>query len=477
MNAALRNVLAFTVALIPLASFAAEISEPEAKRIEGAISSSLPAAMRQTGVVRVAPLTDHFNVTLDLAGMLAKSTAPWTVKEVTPIVHALTPGADGLWDFSTQGAFKLATELLAANRTSAFQLSVGELQDTGKFDPSISFIREADISMKDVTSTMRSSQDTIKAGIKDFSAKIRSTDVKAGVLDVVSDYTGSGLAQTFGTFPNPEVKISGETLDGQLSAKSFDVAGIAKLMAFWRAEGRQQDIKSLKPEELKELSSIVGMHKPFVDGFGGQTTISGVRINSAGKAFMVEKLAYDWSFEDMAKDGAVVFGATAYNPSVTPGFWPAGLEKALPKEMAIHARYFGFKFEPVWEALSKPDMATRDTEIRKVMLPDGRVTMQFSNTYARSDVYDLSLEGSLFMRPGRDDDQSEADLTITAKDFDKTVKFLQDNSKTVPIFGQASFFALMAKGLGKTQPDGSMLWNVKVDERGKITINGQPLPV
>jgi hypothetical protein len=293
----------------------------------------------------------------------------------------------------------------------------------------------------------------------------------------VSDYAGSGLSQTFGTFPNPEVKITGERLEGQQSAKSLDIAGIAKLIAFWRVEGRPQDIKSLKPEELTKLSSIVGMHKPFVDGFGEKTAISGIKINSSGKAFMIEKLAYDWSFEDMAGDGAVVFGATAHNPSVTPGFWPEGLEKALPREIAVHARYFGFKFEPVWKALSKPDMAARDTDIRKVMLPDGRVTMQFSNTYARSAFYDISLEGSLFMQPGRADDQTEADLLITAKEFDKTVKFLQDNTKTVPIFGQASFFALMAKGLGKAQPDGSLLWNVKIDERGKITVNGQPLPV
>ena len=477
MNAAFRNVLALTVALMPPASFAAEISEPEAKQIEGAISSSLPAAMRKAGVVTVAPSTDHFNVTLDLAGMLAKGVAPWAVKEVTPIVHALTSGADGLWDFSTEGSFRLATELLAANRTSAFQLSIGELKDKGKFDPRIPFLREADVSLKDVTTTMRSSQDTIKAGIKDFSARIRSTDVKAGVVDIVSDYSGSGLSQTFGTFPNPEVKISGEKLEGRQTAKSFDIAGIAKLIAFWRAEGRPQTIKSLKPEELKELAAIVGMHKPFVDRFGEQTTVSGVKIASSGKAFTVEKLAYDWALEDIAKDGAFVFGATASNPSVTPGFWPAGLEKALPREIAVHARYFGFKIGPMWEALSNPDPAAPVPDFRKIMLPDERVTMQFSNTYARSDVYDVSLEGSIFMRPGRNDDQSEADLTITAKDFDNTVKFLQDNAKIAPVFGQASFFALMAKGLGKPQPDGSIVWNVKVDSMGKITINGQPLPV
>ena len=474
MNAAFRNVLALSIVLMPLASFAAEISEPEAKRIEGAISSSLPAAMRKAGVVTVAPSTDHFNVTLDFAGMLAKGVAPWAVKEVTPIVHALTPDVDGLWDFSTQGSFRLGTELLAANRTSAFQLSVGEIKDKGKFDPRIPFLREADVSLKDVTTTMRSSQDTIKAGIKDFSARIRSADVKAGVVDIVSDYSGSGLSQTFGTFPNPEVKISGEKLEGQQNFESVDLIGIKKLIAFSRRSTPR--IKGyLSDADHTAIAAIVKAHKPFVAKAGENTTIGNVSIASGGKKFLIERLGYHWSIEDIANDGFVVFGATFQKPSITPGFWPAGVEKAMPQEARINVRYSGFKLSAVWEALANLESQPLP-DYGRLMLPDGRLKYDFSDTFVRSEHYDFSLIGSVFQYPGSRD-RFEGDVTVTAKNFETTVKFLQDSSRTVPQLGQAAFVALMAKGLGKIESDGSTVWQIKFDTKGKITINGQPLPV
>jgi hypothetical protein len=35
---------------------------------------------------------------------------------------------------------------------------------------------------------------------------------------------------------------------------------------------------------------------------------------------------------------------------------------------------------------------------------------------------------------------------------------------------------LMMKGFGKSEADGSMTWNVKLDEAGKVTVNGREMP-
>ena len=69
------------------------------------------------------------------------------------------------------------------------------------------------------------------------------------------------------------------------------------------------------------------------------------------------------------------------------------------------------------------------------------------------------------------------DVTIKAKDLDKTIKYLQDNAQKVPEFGQASFMVLMMKGFGKADADGTTVWNVKLDETGKVTINGQEMKI
>jgi hypothetical protein len=125
---------------------------------------------------------------------------------------------------------------------------------------------------------------------------------------------------------------------------------------------------------------------------------------------------------------------------------------------------------------TKPEPLTpkQSDELGKIVLPDGKMHIEFSDVYAKSAVYDLSLAGKMEVRPD-DSSKPEVDVTITARDLDKTIKYLQDNAEKVPEFGQASFMVLMMKGFGKTEADGSVVWNVKMDAAGKVTINGQAM--
>jgi hypothetical protein len=123
---------------------------------------------------------------------------------------------------------------------------------------------------------------------------------------------------------------------------------------------------------------------------------------------------------------------------------------------------------------SEPLTPAESAELGKIIFPTGKMTLEFYNTFAKSDVYDVSLTGTMQVDP-KNSDHPEADVTIKAKDVDKTVQFLQKNANTVPQFGQASFMLLMMKGFGKPDADGSMVWNVKLTPDGTVTINGQPM--
>jgi hypothetical protein len=68
------------------------------------------------------------------------------------------------------------------------------------------------------------------------------------------------------------------------------------------------------------------------------------------------------------------------------------------------------------------------------------------------------------------------DIFVTARDIDKIVAFLQANANSVPHLARLSFFVLMAKGFGKQLPDVTMVWNIKVDQSKKVTVNGNLLP-
>jgi hypothetical protein len=127
---------------------------------------------------------------------------------------------------------------------------------------------------------------------------------------------------------------------------------------------------------------------------------------------------------------------------------------------------------------TKPEPLTpaQSDELGKIVLPDGKMHIDFTDVYAKSAVYDLSLAGQMQVNPN-DSDKPIVDVVIKAKDLDKTIKYLQDNAQKVPEFGQASFMVLMMKGFGKADADGTTVWAVKLDETGKVTINGQEMKI
>ena len=123
----------------------------------------------------------------------------------------------------------------------------------------------------------------------------------------------------------------------------------------------------------------------------------------------------------------------------------------------------------------KPLTDEEGREIGRIVLPGGAMTLEFEDVSAVSPIYDVHLTGKMTVYPD-DKERHSADVTITMRDFDKTVAYLQKNAAAVPEFGQASFGLLMMKGLARDAGNGAQAWDLTVGEDGKVLINGRPLP-
>ena len=91
-----------------------------------------------------------------------------------------------------------------------------------------------------------------------------------------------------------------------------------------------------------------------------------------------------------------------------------------------------------------------------------------------SDVYDVDVSGKVvadLLQPKR----YALQATVLARDYDKTIAFIQNAAKTDPQLNQLSFGMMMAKGFAKTDPDGRQRWDVTAGSDGTVTINGQVL--
>jgi hypothetical protein len=81
---------------------------------------------------------------------------------------------------------------------------------------------------------------------------------------------------------------------------------------------------------------------------------------------------------------------------------------------------------------------------------------------------EIALEGEMTF-PG---EKPEGNVTVDVTGFDKMIEGLQEAAKSEPEVAQYVPVALMAKGFGKTLPDGRLEWVVNAKADGSVTVNG-----
>lgn len=482
MHSTVRVVVLASLFSFPLAVQAQTVSEADAKKIEEKIKTYGYDAWSKPGAISVRASDNHYQMILNIGAAIKDRVAPWQITEATPIVLGLVSQPDGLWAFDGSGEFNLKSEYLAANRSNSLTIKIGALETRGVVDPEIAQPRAADFLLKDIALAMRQAQDSIRFDIKNYSLKASITGKDVGKLegkDRIED-----LSATFGTFPNPEVKIRAVTLENSYEVGRLDFPTLKAMNELMRVKGKFKSPDDMSSSERDAVREVLKGKELPMDNFGGDLTAQNISLSSGGKTMRLAKLSYGLRFVDLAKPvGKVVVNAQLEKPMVDPGFWPAGLDKALPETLSANVTFKGMSFAGVWEDVvmfrTKKEIALLPPDHYKNISELGVPKVaEITDVHAQSPFYDISVEGNVDFetRDGRGPSPA-FELKIVARDFDKTVQFLQEQSKTVPVLSQASFVALMAKGLGRTSAEGVMTWDVKGDRSGKITINGQPLPV
>jgi hypothetical protein len=481
MRRSLQAVLAMSVLASPMAARGEPTTEADAKAVEAAVRAHGPEGWTTPGVLRVRPDGEGYSLTFDTARALAKGIAPWTVKDATPVAIGLTKQADGLWSFSSTGDVRIATELLAGTRTNAMSLAIGANSLKGVFDAASTLPRSINLGFADAVMSLRAGQDSMRIAAKDFSMDAAAAGPAGSRSDVDADFSMKDASATMGTFPNPEVKLSAETVDGTYRMGRVDLAGLSAILRFRQTLPPGKDAAGLSDADRKRLREIFKAHLPLVDEIGGTVVASGLSLSQGGNAFTLERLDYRSRWEGISDKAAFVIGAELVNAGMTPGIWPKELVPILPSAAKLNLRLSGFDTGALWKdtalVRSAQELALLPRDHTETLIfADGKVTADLSETSAKSSFYDITLSGRIQLSMDRTS-LPVGTLRLTARGFDKTITYLQDNSRPVPVFGQAAFFALMIKGLGKTQPDGSLLWDVGFDESGKIMVNGQALPM
>ena len=481
MHRTIKAFLIATTLLQPASVWAETPSEAGAKKIEKAMKTYGPRVLYKPGLLRVNPDGDVYRVIFDMAELIEDAVAPMTIKEAPPRVFELNARPDGIWDYNSSGPFKLTTEYLAADRSANLSVVTDSGVITGVFDPAIIFPRQADIGFTNGVATLQDARDKLKFGIKDANLSSSVKDLPDGHGNVEATFSMKDVTATHGTFPQPEVKISAARIDGSYTLGKLDLAGLAAVLSFWQVKAPGQDFAALSYIQREDLKALFAKHAPVIDEIGGTVVATDLATSEGGKGFNLERLEYHSRWEGLGARGALVMGAHITNLGIDPGIWPNGIEAILPKEAALNVKVSGFDMGALWKDLgqlrtkNENALLPRD-HYSKILLPNGTVTIDITDSFARSRFYDVTLSGQVQLIRG-ERERATAQFTVTARDLDGTVKYLQDNAAGAPIFGRFALMAMMMRGFGKSRQDGTMVWEVRFDDDGKVTVNGQPLPM
>ncbi len=480
MRAPYPYALFAATALLAHNAMAADIDFKGAEALQKSLTAYLPEDLVKNGLVTVRPGTTAYEVRFDPTVLLRSVDAKTlTISGLKPFLSLVTPLEQGLWKVTQSDRLDINGTFTAQNQTNTFSYRIGDMRMDGVFDPDIRYFQSADMSARDITMSSKSAQSMLDARFKDMTSTISSTKTAAGTIDVRSETSMNGYFQSM-TDPNKvRVDISADDLDVNVAMNGLAYRPLIDLV-FFVLDNMDRD--RLDPAGAQRLKTLALANIPLFDTLLESITLNNLNVITAQGTFGAKAVNYTIDMNGISKATRIGFGIDVTEPRLPMGLLPAEFMPAVPDfvEMRMSVPDINladgltyviensdFSKEPPLDP-AKGEIASR------IFFPDGTFTVTYDNVAVKSEIYDLSMTGTMMIFPGEPQRQN-TDVTLYARDFDKTVAYLQENAKTVPQFGQAAFGMLMLKGFAKTAPDGRLMWNVAVDEAGKVKINGQEM--
>lgn len=484
----MRKLLLSTVAslaiVIPIHAHAAQVDQAGADQIRDKLTYYLPKDIADTGFLKVTPGANRYELSIDVQPFL-KDIKPevFTINGLRPFIHYLTPQDDGMWKVEVNDHFDVSGSFAPEGKKQDFTYKIESMVFDGLFDPSISYFTTGKYTMGKLALTTKGAEGNVSMTVDQMSADMKGDKVAEGVVDLSSTMAMTNLKETISETSGNLVDISAGSMSGTVEFKRLGVNALRDLLVFG-LDLIKADVKQLDAMQAAKLKDLLRANMPLTDKFDEQLKFDDVKVSAQGMDLSLESFTYGLGFTGLKKDAAARFNMGLTKPVIPAGLLPPGTEGAVPDTANFAVAITNLDLEGVVTYMidnadfTKPEPLTpaQSDELGKIVLPGGKMNIEFSDVYAKSAVYDLSLAGKMMVDPN-DSDKPVVDVTITARDLDKTVKYLQDNAQKVPEFGQASFMVLMMKGFGKVEADGSTVWNVKLDETGKVMINGQEMKI
>ena len=471
-------LLLLTTSLSP--AVAADISYEGASTLEKKLTTYLPENLVKEGLVKVRPSTEDYEVVFDPNALLKGiDTSKFTISGLKPFVSLVRPLNDGLWRFVQDADLNVTGSFAGEPDKTDFSYRIDKMHSEGVLDPELLYFKSLDIKADGITFATKTPKETIDARFASMTGTLAAERKDADTVDMRSNATFGAFTESVTSEGSGRVDISADSLTGDVAVNDLHYKPLQEIVFFILDRTRQE---KLSPEEQAKLKELVRANLPMFGQILETFELANPKVQTPQGAFGAESARYSIAADGLRDGASFRIGFGLDKPTSPPDLVPIVFRQAIPesidveigvKDIAVASGLTYFLDNANFDA-DEPLTEAQSAEMGKRFLPNGELHLTYENVSARSSIYDVSMTGSSTVWPDMPNRQ-KTDVTIVARNFDKTVAYLQDNAKAVPEYGQAAFVLLMIKGFGEATADNGLRWHVEVDENSKIKINGRDM--
>ncbi len=457
-------------------ALAAAATAEEAQRLVGVFQTYLGT---EPGVVVVTPAGEAYDVKIDPAPLIAKIKQPNFSAEISPFVMKLTDQGGGMWLVTQDSPLSYSARVPGQLEMT---VKAGAMKGSAVFDQNVSAFTSstydiADVVVDETVTTPEAMTMHVAYNIKAMHYETASTPAGADTLDGTFHWAMSGLTETVRVpMPQPggmpmDITVTAETGTQDGTIKGMKAQAIYRLIAWFVAHPSEEAIKAGQVE----LKSLVSAGLPLFENVTAKGAMQNLSVTTPVGPVGIANLGFDVGVNGVVADGMVHEGFRVEGLTLPPGLVPPFAADLVPQSFAIDFKVSDFNLADPAKMLldmidlneTKPTTPEENLKLLTALLPKGAVEISMGASKVTGKLYDVDFEGRMTAGPVG---VPLGAATIRAKGLDDVMKTLQ--AAPPEMAGQAIPAIIAAKGMAKTEADGSLSWKIENTISGTVLING-----
>jgi hypothetical protein len=445
-----------------------------ADALKALIAKFFPAAEAGASpLVKVTAEASHYLVSADLAAINAVLAETGVSYDPAVIVTKAIEQDDGNWRIAMDSLPRIGFH----SNDASGALELTNFRSSALISPAVAWLLSGSASMDKGSFQLENpkltqgidfgpAQEALTTSVNGDGSV--STQVKEEIAELGLKAAGTGENDSPINFSGrAEKALINLGVDGFKSRKAFD------LWSLLAAHPARADLAAHEAELKDLLKELAAPGLKLEEGLEAQKAV----VTAALGAIALADLKYQLGAANAGPQSSIHFSVSADGLSLPVGLLPPNAGALTPSKIDVAATLKGIDIAAAaneWISdltLAGEGPALSDDNADKVeaaFLSAGPVQIEFAPSHVVAPAVDADFAGLVRL----DHSKPTAAITIHARSFDKTMAAVKELGPDIA--GKAMPGLALAKGLAKSEGDGSLSWLVELDAERSIKVNGIP---